>query len=236
MLLWLRVLWSTLRRAAAFRGGFGGFRGGGFGGFRGGGFGGFHGGISAVEDFHFGGFGGGGSRFGDGGLFDRSSDAGFGRGGWGSIHNAGTFTDRADTFQQSHPEFQHNASQLQQNRFNEANTLQQNRYSGARSLQYNRETTWNDYHGSWGGYYSGLGLGAGFAIGATIAALPAAAYTLTVAGTPYWSCKRGLLRLASRTVHSRATATRRGRSGPAAILLDSRSWVRPDLRLRRGVL
>src|SRR5690349_19607004 len=58
-----------------FRGGFGGFRGGG-------GFGGFHGG--------FGGFRGGGGfhdsapRFGDGGFADRSSDAGFGRGGFGS--------------------------------------------------------------------------------------------------------------------------------------------------------
>ncbi len=37
-----------------------------------------------------------------------------------------------------------------------------------------------------GGYYSGLGLGAGFAIGATMAALPAVAIALSVAGTPYW--------------------------------------------------
>ncbi len=48
-----------VERAAAFRGGFGGFHGGGgFGGFRGGG-------------SHFGGARGGGSRFGDGGFGDR---------------------------------------------------------------------------------------------------------------------------------------------------------------------
>ena len=152
---------STVADSAGSRGGFHGFGGGGF---------------------HFGGFGGGGSRFGDGGFADRSTDAGFGRGGFGSVHNASNFSEHADTFQQAHPEYQHNASQFkkkkkrgQQNRFNEANTLQQNRYNAARSLQYNRESTWNNYHGSWGGYYSGLGFGAGFAIGATIAALPAAA-------------------------------------------------------------
>ena len=62
------------------------------------------------------------------------------------MHNASSFSDRADTYKQSHPEYQHtdyqhnagdfqqshpdaseNASQVQQNRFNEANTLQQNR-------------------------------------------------------------------------------------------------------------
>ncbi|MGA8194976.1 MAG: hypothetical protein WB902_16545, partial [Acetobacteraceae bacterium] len=80
-------------RAAAFRGGFGGFHGGGF---------------------HSGGFHGGGSRFGDGGFSDRSSDAGFGRGGFGSVHNASAFTDHADTYRQSHPEVQHNAGQFQQ--------------------------------------------------------------------------------------------------------------------------
>ena len=73
-------------RAAAFRGGFGGFHSGGF---HGGGFGGFH-----SSGFH-----GGGSRFGDGGFSDRSSDAGFGRGGFGSVHNASAFTDHADTSQ-----------------------------------------------------------------------------------------------------------------------------------------
>src|SRR5580704_5235270 len=84
------------------RGGFGGFRGGGgFGGFHGGGgFGGFHGGS----------FGGGGSRFGDGGGFDRSTDAGFGHDGYGSIHSASSFSDHSNNFQQSHPEYQHNAS------------------------------------------------------------------------------------------------------------------------------
>ncbi|MGB9646426.1 MAG: DUF6515 family protein, partial [Stellaceae bacterium] len=41
-------------------------------------------------------------------------------------------------------------------------------------------------NGNWGGYYSGLGLGAGFAIGATIAALPAAAAAISVAGNPYY--------------------------------------------------
>jgi hypothetical protein len=95
-----------VEHAAAFGGGFGGFHGG-FGGFHGGGFGGFHGGG-------FGGFHAGGSRFGDGGFSDRSSDAGFGRGGYGSVHNASSFTDHADTYQQSHPEAQHNAGQFQQ--------------------------------------------------------------------------------------------------------------------------
>jgi hypothetical protein len=92
-------------RALAFRGGFGGFRGGGFEGFHG-----FGGGGG------FGGFRGGGSRFGDGGFFDPSTDAGFGRGGWGSVHNAGAFSDRADRYQQSHPDIQHNAGQFQQSR------------------------------------------------------------------------------------------------------------------------
>ena len=64
--------------------------------------------------------------------------------------------------------------------------MQQNRYNAARSLQYNRESTWNNYHGSWGGYYSGLGFGAGFAIGATISCAAGGSYALTVAGTPYW--------------------------------------------------
>jgi hypothetical protein len=34
--------------------------------------------------------------------------------------------------------------------------------------------------------YSGLGFGAGLAVGATMAALPAAAYALSAAGAPYW--------------------------------------------------
>jgi hypothetical protein len=84
-----------------FHGGFGGFSGGGFGGFRGGGFGGFHGGTFA-----------GGSRFGDGGFFDRSTDAGFGHGGWGSIHNAGNFSNRSDTFNQNHPDWRQNTTQF----------------------------------------------------------------------------------------------------------------------------
>jgi hypothetical protein len=69
--------------------------------FRGGG-GGFHG---------FGGFHGGGSRFGDGGFFDRSRDAGFGRGGFGNVHDASSVSDHADAYRQSHPEYQHPASQ-----------------------------------------------------------------------------------------------------------------------------
>lgn len=157
-------------RVAAFRGGFGGFRDGGFGGF---------------QNHRFGGFDGA-SRFGDGGFSDRSIDSGFGRGGWGNIHSSGTFNDRADTFQQNHPEYHSNVSQYQQNRFNEANTLQQNRFNETNNLQYNRVTSFDNYKGSWGGYYSGLGFGAGMAIGATVAALPMAAVALTVAGTPYW--------------------------------------------------
>ena len=68
-----------------------GFRGGGFGGFRGGGFGAFRGGG-------FGGFRDSAPRFGNGGFADRSTDAGFGQGGFGSFHNASSFNDRADDF------------------------------------------------------------------------------------------------------------------------------------------
>jgi arylsulfatase A-like enzyme len=64
--------------------------------------------------------------------------------------------------------------------------LQQNRFHEADDLAYNRTTNWNNYNSHWGGYYSGLGLGAGIAIGASIAALPLAAYSLSVAGSPYW--------------------------------------------------
>ncbi len=96
------------------------------------------------------------------------------------------FSDHADTWDQSHPEWHQNATQPQQNRFNEAKQLQQNRFNDAGSLQYNRTNTWNHYTGDWGGCYSGLGLGAGFAIGATMAALPAAAIVLSVAGNPYY--------------------------------------------------
>ena len=140
----------------------------------------------------WGGFGGfraesfGGERFGDGGFFDRSGDAGFGHGGWGSVHYSGEFSDRADTFTQNHPQWRNNASEFQQNRFNEANQLQQNRFNEVNSLQANRINTWNSWSGDWGGYYSGLGFGAGLAIGAGVAVLPAAAVALTVAGNPYY--------------------------------------------------
>src|SRR5262245_60722102 len=89
------------------------FGGGGFGGFHGGGgFGGFHGGGG------YGGGGFGGSRFGDGGLYDHSADAGFGRGGWGSVQHGDDFNSRANSFQSNHTEFNGDAQQLQQNRFN----------------------------------------------------------------------------------------------------------------------
>jgi Family of unknown function (DUF6515) len=165
------LLMATIEQAAAR---FGGFRGGGFGGFRGGDFGGFRGG-----DFR-------GGRFGDGGFYDRSADAGFGRGGWGSINHSEDFTSRADSFRSSHPEFSGDAKQLQQNRFNEANSLQQNRFNEANHLQNNRENDWNDWDGPWGGYYAGLGLGAGFAVGAAFASLPASVAAISVAGAPYW--------------------------------------------------
>src|SRR6185369_9750106 len=116
------VLAATSEQVAARFGGFGGggFRGGGgFGGFHGGGFGG--GRFGGLGGGRFGGGGFGGSRFGDGGLFDRGGDAGFGGGGFGSIRNSGNFADRSGTFQASHPEFNGDAKQLQQNRFNEAN-------------------------------------------------------------------------------------------------------------------
>jgi hypothetical protein len=125
-----------------------------------------------------------GARFGDGGAFDCGRDAGFGRSGFGSVHTSGNFTSHADTFQSTHPEFDGNAKELQQNRFNEANTLQQNRFNEANSPQYNHANDWNSFNGHWGGYYAGLGLGTGFALRATVAALPAAAAALSVAG--YW--------------------------------------------------
>src|ERR1700756_2598862 len=88
-----------------------GFRGGGFGGFHGrGGFGGFHGG----GEFHGGGLAGGGPRLGDSSFADRSHDAGFGQGGFGNVHSASNFSDHADTYRQSHPEYQHNASQFRE--------------------------------------------------------------------------------------------------------------------------
>jgi hypothetical protein len=74
---------------------------------------------------------------GDGGFFDRSRDAGFGRGGWGSVHNAGAFSDRADRYQQSHPEFQHNAGQFQQGHpeyQHNANQFQQSHPEAARRI------------------------------------------------------------------------------------------------------
>ena len=76
------------------------------------------------------------------------------------------------------------ANTLQQNRTNEANSLQQNRDREANYLQYNRVNTYNNYSGSWGGYYSGLGFGAGMAIGATLAVLPAAAMAHLGCGQP----------------------------------------------------
>ena len=110
-------------------------------------FGGFHGG-GGFGGFHGGGFGG--ARFGDGGHFDRGGDSGFGRGGFGSIRNSANFSDRSNAFRSSHPEFDGDAKQLQQNRFNEANTLQQNRFNDANALQYNHENNWN----YWGGQVS----------------------------------------------------------------------------------
>ena len=78
------------------------------------------------------------------------------------------------------------ASQLQQNRTNEANNLQSNRINEANNLQNNRENTFNNYNNRWGGYYSGAGFGAGLAIGATLAVLPAAVAAISVAGNPYY--------------------------------------------------
>jgi hypothetical protein len=73
----------------------------------------------------------------------------FGRGGWGSIHNAGSFSNRSDTFNQNHaPEYH----QFQQNRFNETSQLQSNRSYEANYLQGQRQATWNNYKGNWGGY------------------------------------------------------------------------------------
>jgi hypothetical protein len=61
-----------------------------------------------------------------------------------------------------------------QNRINETNQLQRNRIVEANKLEGNRQSYWNDAGKSWGGYYSGLRLGAGTGVGTTIAALPSA--------------------------------------------------------------
>src|SRR5215472_6386138 len=104
--------YSQGRGFGGFHGGFGGFHGG-FGGFHGG-FGGFHGG-GGFGGFHGGSFGGG-SRFGDGGLFDRGGDSGFGRGGFGSIRNSGTFSDHASSFASNHPQWRQGVNQFADNR------------------------------------------------------------------------------------------------------------------------
>ena len=99
---------ACLAIGAEYAGAFGFRGGGGFGGFHGGG-GGFRGG--AFGGFRRGSFGGG-SRFGDSGFADRSRDAGFGQGGFGSVHSSSNYSDRADSYRQSHPEYQHSASQF----------------------------------------------------------------------------------------------------------------------------
>jgi hypothetical protein len=193
--------------------------------------------------FHGGSFGGGTSRFGDGGRFDRSTDAGFGRGGYGSIHSASSFSNHADTFRQSHPEYQHdagqfeqshpntaqNARQLQQNRTNEANTLQPNRYNDANSLRSNRINTYNNYSGGWSGYYSGLGFGAGMAIGATLAVLPATAAALSVAGNPYYYA------VASTTRHNQVEATQSSHRRRERWSTHRRPPVRPYIPAPRNI-
>src|SRR5271170_216734 len=152
--------------ARGFGGFHGGFHGGGFGGFHGG-FGGFHGGFGG---FH-GGFGGfhGGSRFGDGGFFDRGGDEGFGRGGFGSVHNAGSFAHNADSFARNHPEFHQD---MASHRWN--------------NVAANNVAAWNDFGGGWDSYYAGLGLGDDFAIGAAFGVLPAAAAAIYANGVPYY--------------------------------------------------
>jgi len=53
-------------------------------------------GADRATAFRGGGFHGG--TFGGGGSFDRGDDAGFGGGGgWGSVHNASSFSDHADS-------------------------------------------------------------------------------------------------------------------------------------------
>ena len=129
--------------AAAFRGGFGGFRGGGFGGFHGGGFGGFHGG-----GFH--GFGGGGgstsaaleAEVRDLVMEDLQTAAPMPvlavAASAVSITPATSlimpmrsnrahpeYQHNASQFQQTHPDDRQDAQQLQQNRSTEANDLQQ---------------------------------------------------------------------------------------------------------------
>jgi len=229
-------------RAVAFRGGFGGFHGGfggfhggfggGFGGFRGGGFGGFRGG--GFGGFHDGSFAGG-ARFGDGGFADRSTDAGFGRGGWGSIHNAGTFSDRADTFNENHPDWRQNTAQFQQNRFNEANQLQSNRYNETNYLQGHVRppgtTTMAPGAELWG---------------------PRSRRRLCDRGDrrrPARRCrcdlrrrqpvlvrKRSLLHTARRTIRGGAPPEGGGRRHPVALCSASIWWRRDRFRLRRRVL
>jgi hypothetical protein len=55
----------------------------------------------------------GARQSGDSGFADRGRDAGFGQGGFGSMRGASSYSDHADSYRQSHPKYQHNASQFQ---------------------------------------------------------------------------------------------------------------------------
>jgi hypothetical protein len=131
------------------------------------------------------GFRGGGfaMRYSDGGFANRFNDGGFGDGGFGSIHQSDLFSgwSHQGTADQD-------ASQLQQNRFNEANTLQQNRYDYAKSLQKNSQDYWNNdnHYDHYGNYYGGLAAAEGVAVGSWLATAPLAAVPIYVSGPPYY--------------------------------------------------
>ena len=147
----------------------GGFHGGAFGG---GSRGGFDAGDFAREP----------SSFGRGGFDDRGADAGFGGGGYGSIHEAGEYADHTEIYRSRLPsvdqaaETTHAANAATTHTANAATTHAAN---AAR-------TDWDNYSRTWNGYYGGLAYDRGLAIGTAVAAVPAGAYALSYLGTNYW--------------------------------------------------
>jgi hypothetical protein len=105
--------------------------------------------------------------------------------------------------QQSNQQFQQNE---QQNRQNAAKNAQQSNQQYQENLQQNRQNFANNYSntyggagangawygggspGTWGGYYTGLGVSAaaGLAMGATIASLPEQSVQVEAQGNPYY--------------------------------------------------
>ncbi len=132
-------------------------RGGGFGGgdFRGDGdFGGDRGDFDRAP-----------SSFGDGGASDRGMDAGFGGGGYGSIHPSDAISpERPSTFTTNAPNVQRPTTQAA---------------TAARA-------DWSHESQTANAYYSGVAADHYYPYGTTVAVVPAGAYNLNYLGTNYW--------------------------------------------------